>query len=209
MPWWSPSARVLSAGTAQVGLSADTVILRRAGCRRKKKNFKKAKGLEFKRQAGMFAELLPSAQHGARVLAPSLACGLLWAEDWLERTAETAVGEVRISISQHMSHLPGVAVAWAAAGTGARGPIRPCGCVGGWGGTGSSPTLPASRLPGSITGEPRAGLAVVRAWLRPLCRAGSNFAVRPNDLQRSPPTEILLRIWDQSVSVSFPSHGPV
>lgn len=56
----------------------------------------------------MFAELLPSAQHGLRVLAPSPACGLLWAEDWLEHTAETAVGKVRVSISQHMSHLPGL-----------------------------------------------------------------------------------------------------
>lgn len=90
-----------------------------------------------------------------------------------------------------------------------RGPVCPCGRVGGWGSAGNSPTLPASQLPGSVTGEPRAGLAVVRAWLRQLCRAGSNFAVGPNDLQRSPPTEILLQIWDQSVSVSFPSHGPV
>lgn len=75
---------------------------------KKTKKTKKAKGLQFKRQARIFAELLPSAQHGARVLAPSPACGLLWAEDWLERTAETAVGKVRVSISQHMSHHPGL-----------------------------------------------------------------------------------------------------
>lgn len=100
---------MLSAGTAQVGLGADTVILRRAGCRRREKGGGgEAKGLEFKRQARIFAELLRSAHHGARVLAPSLACGLLWAEDWLEHTAETAVGKVRVSISQHMSHLPGL-----------------------------------------------------------------------------------------------------
>lgn len=60
------------------------------------------------------------------------------------------------------------------------------------------------KLPGSVAGEP----AVVRVWLCPLHRVGFNFAVGPNSLRRSPPTEILLQIWEQSVAVSFPSHGP-
>lgn len=57
------------------------------------KEERKRKG--FKRPVRMFAELLPSAQHGVRVLAPSPACGLLWAEDWLEHTAGTLSGRCR------------------------------------------------------------------------------------------------------------------
>lgn len=50
-----------------------------------------AKALELRRKAGML-ERLGSALHGARVLAHSPACGLLWAEAWQERAAGTLSG---------------------------------------------------------------------------------------------------------------------
>lgn len=102
------------------------------------------------------------------------------------------------------AHESAPCAAAAGAAAGARGPSRPCGPVGGWREQGAVPPCLHPKLPGSVAGEP----AVVRAWLCPLHRAGSNFAVGPNSLRRSPPTEILLQIWEQSVAVSFPSHEP-
>lgn len=64
-----------------------------------------AKALELRRKAGML-ERLGSALHGARVLAHSPACGLLWAEAWQEHAAGTLSGRCGVSISQHMSQLP-------------------------------------------------------------------------------------------------------
>lgn len=116
--------------------------------------------------------------------------------------SRNAVGKVRVSISQHMSHLPVLQQQGQQREPGGR--AAPVGLWEAGGMQGAVPPCLHPQLPGSVAGEP----AVVRAWLCPLHRAGSNFAAGPNSLWRSPPTEILLQIGEQSMSVSFPSHGP-
>lgn len=135
------------------------------------------------------------------MLALSPACGLLRAEAWREHS-RNAVGKVRVSISQHMSHLPVLHQQGQQREPGGR--AAPAGPWEAGGTQGAVPPCLHPKLPGSVAGEP----AAVRAWPCPLHRAGWNFAVGPNSLRRSPPTEILLQIWEQSVAVSFPSHGP-
>lgn len=141
-----------------------------------------------------------SPLRGARALARSPGC-------CGQRPGErgrNAVGKVLSAFHFPAHESPPCAAAAGAAGSpGAEPPLWACGRLAGRREQQSHPACIPNCQEALLGSRLQSGLGCVHS-----AELGRNFAFGPNSLRRSPPTEILLQIWEQSVSVSFPSHGP-
>lgn len=76
------------------------------GAEGEKKKMQRAWCLKDKQEYLLSYYQVPSTQRGCWLLPQHVGC--CGQRDWLERRAGAAVGKVRVCISQHMSHLPGL-----------------------------------------------------------------------------------------------------